>query len=155
MGCSQNSLNVTMFYISKCKNFLSNVRYQPNVLVTVSQSKNWHMALWSFVGIDRFTLSKIKLNVVGFSISPLLCQAFFSQLLFVNLNPVHWKNEGSSRPGSSGANCLKFFLLAKVFCNALQNSSRIALLALDVLCGLDTVGRFNEILVCWRICLSR
>lgn len=50
------------------------------------------------------------------------------------------KKEGSSRPGSSGANCLKFFLLAKVFCNALQNSSRIALLALDVLCGLDTVG---------------
>lgn len=77
VGCSQNSLNVTMFYISKCKNFLSNVRYQPNVLVTVSQSKNWHMALWSFMGIDRFTPLKIKLNVVGFSISPLLCQAFF------------------------------------------------------------------------------
>lgn len=155
MGCSQNSLNVTMFYISKCKNFLSNLRYQPNVLVTVSQSKNWHVALWSFVGIDRFTSSKIKLNVVGFSISPLLCQAFFSQLLFVNLNPVCWKNEGSSQPGSSRANCLKFFLLAKVFCNALQNSGRIALLALDVLCGLDTVGSFKEILVCWRICLGR
>lgn len=91
---------------------------------------------------------------------PLLCQgfffffSFFSLLLFVNLNPVCWKNEGSSRPGSSGANCLKFFLLAKVFCNALQNSSRIALLALDVLCGLDTAGSFNEVLVCWRIRLS-
>lgn len=72
---------------------------------------------------------------------------FSSQLLFVNLNPVCWKNEGSSRPSSSEANCLKFFLLAKVFCNALQNSSRIALLALDVLCGLDTAGSFNETLV--------
>lgn len=82
VGCSQNSLNVTMFYISKCKNFLSNVRYQPNVLVTVSQSKNWHVALWSFVGIDRFTPLKIKLNVVGFSISPLLCQAFFFSLSY-------------------------------------------------------------------------
>lgn len=144
-----------MFYISKCKNFLSNVRYQPNVLVTISQSENWHVALWSFVGIDRFTPSKIKLNVVGFSISPNFVRVFFlSQLLFVNLNPVCWKNEGSSRPGSSGANCLKFFLLAKVFCNALQNSGRIALLALDVLCGLDTAGGFNEVLVCWRICLS-
>lgn len=129
MGCSQNSLNVTMFYISKCKNFLSNVRYQPNVLVTVSQSRSWREASRSFVGIDRFTPLKIKLNVVGFSISPLLCQAFFfSQFLFVNLNPICWKNEGSSRPGSSGANCLKFLLLAKLFCNALQNSSRIALL---------------------------
>lgn len=129
MGCSQNSLNVTMFYISKCKNFLSNVRYQPNVLVTVSQSRSWPEASWSFVGIDRFTPLKIKLNVVGFSISPLLCQAFFfSQFLFVNLNPICWKNEGSSRPGSSGANCLKFLLLAKLFCNALQNSSRIVLL---------------------------
>lgn len=78
MGCSQNSLNVTMFYISKRKNLLSKVRYQPNVLVTVSRSENWHVALWSFVGIDRFTLLKIKLNVVGFSISSLLCQAFFS-----------------------------------------------------------------------------
>lgn len=76
MGCSQNSLNVTMFYISKCKNFLSSVRYQPNVLVTVSQSENWHVALWSFVGIDRFTPSKIKLNVVGFSISPYFVRAF-------------------------------------------------------------------------------
>lgn len=123
VGCSQNSLNVTVFYISKCKNFLSKVRYQPNVLVTVSQSENWHVALWSFVGIDRFTLSKTKLNVVCFSISPLLCQAclffcllfffffslflfffFSSQLLFVSLSPVCWKNEGSSRPGASGAN---------------------------------------------------
>jgi len=130
VGCSQNSLNVTMFYISKCKNFLSNVRYQPNILVTVSQSRSWREASRSFVGIDRFTPLKIKLNVVGFSISPLICQAFFffSQFLFVNLNPICWKNEGSSRPGSSGANCLKFLLLAKLFCNALQNSSRIALL---------------------------
>lgn len=93
--------------------------------------------------------------MLSVSPSPLyFVRIFFSQLLFVNLNPVCWKNEGSSRPGSSGANCLKFFLLAKVFCNALQNSSRIALLALDVLCGLDTVGSFNEVLVCWRICLG-
>ena len=94
--------------------------------------------------------------MLSVSPSPLyFVRLFFSQLLFVSLNPVCWKNEGSSRPGSSGANCLKFFLLAKVFCNALQNSSGIALLALDVLCGLDTVGSFNENLVCWRICLGR
>lgn len=85
MGGSQNSLNVTMFYISKCKNFLSDMRYQPNVLVTVSQSENWHIASWSFVGIDRFTPSKIKLNVVGFSISPLLCQAFFLSVTICQL----------------------------------------------------------------------
>lgn len=72
-----------MFYISECKNFLSSVRYQPNVLVMVSQSENWHVALWSFVGIDRFTPSKIELNIVGFSISPYFVKVFFSLSLTI------------------------------------------------------------------------